>query len=307
MIQSHTGEFAALLTAFLWTITAVAFESASKKIGSLTVNLIRLFLALLFLSLYNWIFRGHLFPSDATSHNVVWLTISGIVGFTLGDLFLFEAYVVVGSRISMLIMSLTPPITALIGWITIGEQMTPMNFLGMALTITGIILVLLKKQPQSDLEKEMKTRKKVRLNYPLIGILLAFGGSVGQGTGLVLSKIGMQDYDPFAASQIRVAAGIVGFSILFVFLKRWNRVFKAIRNKKAMVGVSIGAFFGPFLGVSFSLLSVKYTTTGIASTIMAIVPILIIPPSIIFFKEKITLKEVIGALIAVSGVAIFFI
>lgn len=147
----------------------------------------------------------------------------------------------------------------------------------------------------------------MKLNYPIVGILLAFGGAVGQGSGLVLSKYGMQDFDPFAATQIRVITGFVGFAILFFILKRWKKVFSAIKDKQAMTRLSIGAFFGPFLGVSFSLLSVKYTTTGIASTIMAIVPVLIIPPAIIFFKEKITLKEVIGSIIAVGGVALFFL
>jgi drug/metabolite transporter (DMT)-like permease len=117
----------------------------------------------------------------------------------------------------------------------------------------------------------------------------------------------MQDMDPFAATQIRVITGFIGFSLLFIFLKRWKKVFEAIKNKKAMRRVGIGAFFGPFLGVSFSLLAVKHTTTGVASTIMGIVPILIIPPSVIFFKEKITPKEVIGSVIAVSGVALFFL
>jgi drug/metabolite transporter (DMT)-like permease len=117
----------------------------------------------------------------------------------------------------------------------------------------------------------------------------------------------MQDFDPFAATQIRVITAFISFSILFVILKRWRKVFLALKNKEAMTRLGIGAIFGPFLGVSFSLLSVQHTTTGVASTIMAIVPVLIIPPAVIFFKEKITLKEVIGSLIAVGGVALFFI
>lgn len=117
----------------------------------------------------------------------------------------------------------------------------------------------------------------------------------------------MQDFNAFAATQIRVLAGIIGFSILFLFMRRWKLVFKAMRNTQAMGRLSIGAFFGPFLGVSFSLLAVRYTTTGVASTIMAIVPVLIIPPAVLFFKEKLTSKEIIGSFIAVGGVALFFL
>ncbi len=305
MFQSHLGEYAALLTAVFWTITAIAFESAGKKVGSLSTNLIRLFLAFVFIGIYSQITRGSFIPLGATAHNWIWLSLSGFIGFVIGDLLLFEAYVVIGSRISMLIMSLTPPITAFMGWLIMGETLTRQNMLGMVLTITGIMLVVIDRK--SNIKTEGKTRKKMKLNYPIVGILLAFGGAVGQGSGLVLSKYGMQDFDPFAATQIRVITGFVGFAILFFILKRWKKVFSAIKDKQAMTRLSIGAFFGPFLGVSFSLLSVKYTTTGIASTIMAIVPVLIIPPAIIFFKEKITLKEVIGSIIAVGGVALFFL
>lgn len=305
MFQSHLGEYAALLTAVFWTITAIAFESAGKKVGSLSTNLIRLFLAFIFIGIYGQITRGSFIPFDASAHNWLWLSISGLVGFVIGDLLLFEAYVVIGSRISMLIMSLTPPITAFFGWIIMGEVLTLQNLLGMTLTLFGIMLVVLNGKSKSP-DTEKKNNKKLHLSYPIVGILLAFGGAVGQGAGLVLSKFGMQDLDPFAATQIRVITGFVGFSILFVVLKRWKKLIEAVKNKKAMTRLGIGAFFGPFLGVSFSLLSIKHTTTGVASTIMAIVPVLIIPPAVIFFKEKITIKEVMGSLVAVGGVILFF-
>ncbi len=310
MFQTHLGEYAALLTAVFWTITAIAFESAGKKVGSLSTNLIRLFMAFIFIGIYGQVTRGSFIPFDASAHQWMWLSLSGFVGFVIGDLLLFEAYVVIGSRISMLIMSLTPPITAFFGWLLMDEILTPRNMLGMFLTLLGIMLVVLDRKPK-DKSKDNNSingasKNKIKLSYPIIGILLAFGGAVGQGAGLVLSKYGMQDFDPFAATQIRVITGLIGFAILFVFMKRWKKVIAAVKNKNAMTRLSIGAFFGPFLGVSFSLLSVKHTTTGVASTIMAIVPVLIIPPAIIFFKEKITIKEIIGSLIAVGGVAMFF-
>ncbi|OFX85791.1 MAG: hypothetical protein A2W99_05530 [Bacteroidetes bacterium GWF2_33_16] len=307
MFQSHPGEFAALLTAVFWTITALAFESASRKVGSLSTNLIRLFLAFIFIGVYGLFIRGSFLPLGASTHNWVWLSLSGLVGFVLGDLFLFQAYVVVGARVSMLIMSLTPPITAFIGWIVMGEKLTGQNFLGMFLTLSGIILVLFNRESKSDAENNENGRRKVKLIYPILGILLAFGGALGQAGGLVLSKYGMQDYDPFAATQIRVITGVFGFMLIFLFTKNWTKLGIAVKNKKAMTRLSIGAFFGPFLGVSFSLLSVKYTSTGIASTIMSIVPVLIIVPAVIFLKEKLTIKEVIGSIIAVGGVVLFFL
>ncbi len=302
MFQSHFGEFAALLTAFFWTVTSLSFEAAGKRIGSLSVNLIRLYLAFIIYSVYLYFARGMFFPTDATSFAWLWLSISGLVGFAIGDLLLFQAFVVVGARISMLMMSLVPPITALLGWMILGETLSTQSMAGMMITITGIVLVVFKREiPQAN------SKKKIKFSYPVIGILLAFGGAVGQAVGLVLSKYGMKDYDAFAASQIRVMAGLVGFTIIFIFMRRWDKLKSGIRNRKGMQLVILGSIFGPFLGVSFSLLAVQNTSTGVAATIMAIVPVLIIPPAIIIFKEKINIREVIGSILAVAGVALLFL
>jgi drug/metabolite transporter (DMT)-like permease len=297
-INSHYGEFAALLTAFFWTVTALAFESAAKKIGSLAVNIIRLVIGFTFLSIYNIISRGHLFPVDATTYNWIWLTISGLVGFVLGDLFLFKSYTVIGSRFSMLIMTLVPPITALFSWIMIGEKLRLLHFAGMSLTFSGIAIAIFSRSGKGE---------KLSLKLAPKGILFALGGAVGQALGLVLSKVGLADYDPFAATQIRVIAGIIGFSVLITFMSRWGSIFQGLKNRQGIASTTLGAFFGPFLGVSFSLISVKFTEAGVASTIMALVPVIIIAPAVILYKQKVTVAEIIGAIISVAGVAVMFL
>jgi len=297
-IASHKGELAALLTAVCWTFTSLAFESAGKKVGSLSVNLIRLVIAFIFLGIYTFFVNGHFFPSGITSHAWFWLSLSGVVGFLIGDLLLFQAFVVTGARISMLIMALSPPLTAFFGWLILGETLSWSNILGMTITIWGISLVVLSRSPNN---------KRVHLHYPLKGVLLAFGGAAGQGMGLVLSKLGMQNLDPFVSTQIRVIAGIFGFALLFSVTGRWKHIFTALKDGAAMIGITTGAFFGPFLGVSLSLLAIQYTTTGIASTLNSLTPVLIIPFARVFFKEPITTKEILGSIIAVMGVTIFFI
>lgn len=299
-----TGEFAAVLTAIFWTVTSLSFESAGKKVGSLAVNLIRLVIAFFIYSVYTWITRGSFIPMDAGSERWAWLALSGLVGFVMGDLLLFQAYVVIGARVSMLIMALAPPITALAGWLVLGEVLSPMNWLGMTITLAGIAIVVLKREKKDD---QPEKRGKIKAAYSLQGILLAFGGAIGQGVGLVLSKKGMGGYDAFASAQIRVLTGMIGFAILFIFMKRYPRVWAALKNGPAMKRITLGSIFGPFLGVSFSLIAIQHTQAGIAATIMAIVPVLIIPPAILFFKEKVNWKEIIGAVIAVAGVAIFFV
>ncbi len=296
--MSHAGEFAALATAVFWTATALFFETASKRVGSLAVNMIRLVFGLIFLLAFTWIIRGNPFPTDATGFNWIWLSVSGLVGFVIGDYFLFRAYAIINSRIGMLVMTLVPPITALIGWLFLGELLSFKSLLGMFLTVSGISLSIFTRPVNG---------KRIRLSYPVVGLLFALVGAIGQAVGLVLSKYGMQSYDAFAATQIRIIAAIVGFAMIIIVLKKGNLVKKALHNKKGMIGITGGSFFGPFLGVSFSLLAVQLTKTGIASTIMAIVPILIIPPSVLIFKQKVTFLEVVGAFISVGGVVLFFV
>ncbi len=304
--MAYFGEFAALLTAVFWTVTSMAFESAGKKVGSLSVNLIRLIIAFFIYCIYTQITRGMYFPFDATLEAWLWLALSGFVGFVIGDLLLFQAFVVIGARISMLMMAMTPPFTAIISFFILKEVLSPMNWLGMVITLTGISIVILKRE-KKDLTGTTKSRRRLTSAYSVQGILLALGGALGQAVGLVLSKKGMGDYDAFAASQIRVLTGMIGFAILLFFMKRYGRVWQAVKNRSAMKRITLGSIFGPFLGVSFSLLAIQHTKAGIAATIMAVVPVLIIPPAIILFKEKVNWKEILGAIVTVSGVAVFFI
>ncbi len=298
MFANHSGEFAALLTAVFWTITAMAFEVATKRVGAYSVNIIRLFFAIILLALLTFFRRGMVLPMDASVHAWVWLSISGLVGFILGDLFLFASYPIITSRVSMLIMTLAPPLAALIGWLVLGETMTLISLLGMALVVVGIGLTIWSR-PDGE--------KKLSLNFPIKGLVFALLGAVGQAVGLVLSKYGMRDYDPFAATQIRIIAGLIGFGLIISILKRWKNVFRVFTDKKSISRIGLGSFFGPFLGVSFSLIAIQHTSAGIAATLMAIVPVLIIVPSVIIFKQKVTVREVVGAIISVAGVALFFV
>lgn len=297
MLYSHIGEIAALITAICWTITAAFFEIAGKRIGSLSLNIIRLVMAFLLLGFYTLFTRGLFLPLDASSNAWIYLLISGIIGLVIGDMFLFEAYVEIGSRISLLIMSCVPPITAISGYIIMGEKIAPLHILGMLITVSGIGIVILVKDSKED---------RVKFAHPLKGVTFAFIGALGQAFGMIFSKLGMGNYNPFAATQIRVIAGIVGFSVILTFTKHWTKLFHDLRDVKSMTFTTIGAFFGPFIGVSLTLLAMQYTTAGIVSTITSISPILIIPFSITVFKEKVSLKEICGAVISIIGVSLLF-
>ncbi len=301
-MTANTGSIAALATAVSWTVTALAFEYAAKRIGSLALNFLRLVAGFLLLGLYCLAVRGSFLPLDVSQSAWLWLSASGIVGFVIGDLLLFQAFIEIGSRISMLIYASAPALTAVLGYLVLGERLSPAAAFGMALTLCGIAIVVLGRE-EAPPSQEAKKAHGQRLH----GILLAFGGALGQAGGLILSKIGAGRMDPFAGTEIRVISGIVGFAIVLTVMRSWRGLGPAFRDARALAGMGIGSFFGPFLGVSLSLLAVQSTSTGVASSIMSIVPVLIIAPSTFLFHERITLREIGGSVIAVAGVFVLFL
>jgi drug/metabolite transporter (DMT)-like permease len=294
----YQGELAALLTAVFWTTTALAYESASNKVGPLVVNMIRLVMAFILLFTFTIIYRGIPLSWDATPHAWLWLSVSGLIGFVFGDYCLFKSYTILNSRIAMLIMTMVPPITAIIGYLFLNESMSLQHIAGMVLTLSGIAIAILNR-PSGE--------RKVNLKYPVKGVLYAMGGAIGQAVGLIFSKYGMGTYDAFAASHIRIIAGMVGFALIVVALRKTSQVVETLKNKKVISSIALGSVFGPFLGVSLSLIAIKHTSTGIASTLMSIVPVLIIAPYMILYKQKISTREILGAVVSVLGVVLFFV
>lgn len=250
-LHAHLGEIAALATAVCWTLNAMAFEDAGKRVGSLAVNYLRFFVAFPLLTAAAFFTRGAAFPADASASAWFYLSISGLIGFVLGDIFLFQALVEIGSRISLLIKSMGPPLAALAGFLILGESISPL--------------------------------------------------------GLVFSKLGMGDYNPLAATQIRIIAAFISFTVLITLRKKWPEIRAAFKDRKALGSIAVGAVLGPFIGVTLSLAALQHAPSGIVSSLTSLSPILIIPFSVGVFKEKVLPKEILGALISIIGVIILFL
>jgi drug/metabolite transporter (DMT)-like permease len=295
------GQWAALGAAGCWAFSALAFDVAARRLGALVLNPIRLVLAFGFLSLLAWGLRGVALPVDAPPRAWAWLAVSGLVGFVFGDFCLFRAFLAIGPRLSMLMMSLAPPLTAIIGWLLLGEILTRRDLVGMALTVAGIAWAVLDRQPGQG-DGVAPDRRATAA-----GVFLGFCGALGQAGGLVLSKLGMGGYDAVAATQVRVLAGIGGYAVLFLLFHWWRRMKPALRDGRALSFAAVGAFFGPCVGVSLSLYSVHRTVSGVAASIMALTPILLIPLVVLLRRERVGLGGVAGALVAVSGVALLFL
>lgn len=306
--MAYLGELISIGVAFSWTATALLSEFGSKRLGNLTLNVLRMTLALVFSLVLFGVITGEPLPSVGASPEAIgWMLLSGLVGYVIGDYCLFQCYIIIGSRYGQLFMTLAPLSAALMAWVMLGQQMNAMSIIAMLVTLLGIGISVLGRGEHH----------KVSLKLPLNGILFAVGAAMCQGVGLVLSKIGMDHYEavndspewliPFSANFYRCIAGIVGFSLLLYFRDGMAPLREALHDKKGLSIATATTIFGPFIGVGFSLMAVQYTAAGIASTLMAMTPIIILLPSYWLFHEKITWRAVIGAVISVLGVSLFFL
>ena len=297
MNLTHVGEFSALLTAFFWVISGTFFERASKRTSSLAVSFLRMIFGLALISIFLWIYRGNPFATDASPSAWLWLSFSGVVGFVIGDVFLFEAYVRIGTRITLLLMSLSPVLTGVLSYFIFGEVLQPLAIVGIALTLAGIAVVILTRGD----------KKKLKLRVNSYGVFCGLMGAVGQSIGLILSKQGMGDYDPFAATQIRIIASVAGFILFFLVGNHWQKLRVLLNDGRSTRLTATGALFGPVLGVGFSLLAIQNAPAAVAAAIMSIMPVLIIPVNWLAFREKLKWFEVLGALVTVVGVVLLYL
>lgn len=292
------GQFAALATALLWTGTSVFFTLSARKVGSVIVNRVRLFIGLIFLVTLHFITKGEFLPVSAGYYHWLWLGLSGIIGLLLGDSALFQAFVMIGPHLSMLMMTLVPILSVLLAWIFLRETLTLINLIGIILTICGIILVVIKKSETTQVSR----------NKFFLGILCGIGGAVGQAVGLIIAKKGLSDnFTGLSATVIRVFTATTILWLITLLSGKAKFTVQKIIPRKIFLTIAAGAFCGPFLGIWMSMNAIKWTQIGIASTLMALPPIFLLPITHFVFKEKITLQSIIGTFIAIVGSVIIFL
>lgn len=291
------GELCALLTACCWSGSSILFAAASVRVGSILVNVARLLLAAVMLLLTILVVGISL---HATSSQVALLSVSGIVGLVFGDSFLFKSYEYLGPRLSMLVMSLAPAVSALLAYVLLGEVLSLWGIFGMFVTLAGIIVVVMDR-PESV--------RSVRSLTPL-GLLYAFLGAVGQGAGLIPAKMALLEgnLNGMSATLIRIVAALILLGPLAALSGRLREPLLNLKNDpKALWLTSLGAVLGPYLGITLSIVAIEYATVAVAATIMATVPIMMLPLVRIVYKESPSWRAVSGAVIAVGGVAILFL
>jgi drug/metabolite transporter (DMT)-like permease len=297
-VNNYLGEIAALGTAVSWSFGSIFFTISSRRIGSNVVNRLRLTLALLLLLSVHVIVYGPVIPSNVTYYHLFWFGLSGIIGFAIGDTLLFKAFVLIGPRISMLLMSLVPIFGTIIAWLFLHEILFLSDIIAITVVLAGIIVVILSGRSYEQ---------HAQGSY-MTGIICGIGGALGQAIGLILSKKGLENnFSALSGNIIRI---FFATFVLWIFTLCQGKVvftFRKLQDTKAALTMSGGAFFGPFIGVWLSLVAVQYAYVGIASTLMALPPIFLIPLSWWIFREKISLVAILGTIIAVIGVALIFL
>ncbi len=297
------GELAAIGTSLAFSIGATLFTIAGEAVGVGVVNRVRLALALIFTMILHLLLIGTLYPVNASPEAFFWMGLSGLVGFVIGDAFLFQGFVMVGPRLSMLMMALAPVLSTIMAWVFLREGLGLIEIIGILITMAGIGIVVSEPQAKSKDEAKQADRRKY-----LLGLLFAFGGALGQAGGSLLSKIGLSGGLPaISGNAIRLTASVIVIWLVAVFRKELVTTYQSVtKNRRAMGFIVAATCAGPVIGVWLALTSVQLAPLGVVTTLQSLPPIFLIPISYFVFKERITRQAVIGTIVALIGSVLLF-
>lgn len=293
--MEQIGALAALGAALMWTINSAVIEKKGVGLDSGSLNFGRMILGLMLITLVSIFSSGQFLLLNASTLAWLSLLMSGFLGFALGDTFLIKSFQTLGARLTLLIFSSAPVLTAILSYLLFGERLSALNITGMALVLFGIVLVI--------------SGKKVNRGaaVSLQGLMFALAASLGQALGSILSKFGLRDTSPIPATQIRLLGGLAGMGLMVVISRKGLNMKKVFSSANGRLVIMTGAVLGTLIGVSLSMTALKLTKGAIASTLMSTMPVLILPISVFILKEKLSLRDIAGALISVAGMAVLFL
>lgn len=297
------GQLAALATSFVWSFTSILFTLSGREVGSRIVNRTRLLFAVVFVALAHLALYGKLLPLGAEPFRWNWLALSGLIGFVVGDGFLFQAFVVLGPRLSMLLMALAPVLSAVLGWLVLGETLAVQELFGIGLAVGGVALVV------TDRANEGAQRPTGADRQYGLGLLFGLGAALGQALGLFASRQGLVgDFPALSGVLIRLLAATVVIWAFALARRQGQPTIETLReHPRALWAIIGGAFGGPFVGVWLSLIAVQRAPLGIASTLMSLSPVVLLPIGRFLYHESIGVRGVLGTLIAVAGTVLLFL
>ena len=299
------GILAAVGTLLSWSVGTLAFTRASRRIDPGLLNKARLLIAVvgtgLIATVSTWMLPWQLILSPSATA-WMWLALSGIVGLTIGDFFGFTSLMILGARRQSVVGTVAPIFALIGGWALLDEGLTWLSLLATLLTIGGVMWSM------SSVEERNAVHKEGYGSFTK-GMLMAIGGAACQGFGLVLAKMGMQSgidggqITAFHAAFMRMVAGFASI-YLFDILRRAPavRLRDAFANAPALRPMLLGAVSGPIFGVSMSLYAANRLGAGLAQTIFSLVPFVVMGIAAVVDRERLRLRVVLGAIIAIAGV-----
>ena len=297
MLADFRGEVAALGAAFIWAAASIVYTGVGRQLSPLVLNLVKGLIAIALL-LITLLFLGKLLPSVSLMP-VLLLLISGVIGIGIGDTAYFAALNSLGARRALVLESLSPPLGAFLALVFLQEQLAPLAWLGIGLTIAGVTWVVMERSPQPN---------GTLTHPPLRGIVASLVAAAGQAIGAVLSRAALAgtDVDPLWSTLIRLLAGILMLLIWFSAQKHPIQKLAPLRSRRLWGIVIMAAFASTYLGIWLQQIALKYAPTGIAQSLSATSPLFVIPFAIAT-GEKVSLRAVFGAAIALAGVWLLFV
>ncbi len=298
MNTSYLGELAALATATLWSCSSILFTIASRRVGAVIVNRVRLAFAMLLVGAMHWLLYGRPFPVEAELYRYGWLGLSALIGLVIGDGLLFQSYLLVGPRIGVLLLSLAPVFGTALAWAFLGEQLMPLELAAMTIALAGVAWVVIERGRR-------QTPHAGSGRAYAQGIACGLGAALCQAANLVVAKPGLAGgFAALSGTMIRMSVAALMMWGWAAWIGEAGRTIRKVRADgqaaRALLG---GAFAGPFLGVWLSMVAIQSARIGIASTLMAMTPVLSLPLVRLVFKEEVTWRAVVGTLVAMLGVA----
>ena len=296
------GQIFALLVAACWSQNSIVYAFAGKRVGSSTVTHLRLWIALPVIVLVHLAFTGDLIPLGLSWGAYFNLSISGLAGFFIADLLIFKAFVDIGHRETLVIMTTSPIFSAAGSWFILGEVLSVIQVAGIVLTVAGVCWVLFS---ESRVQSTPRSAGRRRI---ITGAVFALLGTIVQAAGLLIAKYGMgSDINPISANLLRVAAGLAGLVIFAAFRGELITDFKKMRDTRALLLISSGSVLGPVLGMILTLYAFTMAEVGVVTTLMQTSPIMLLPIDKFFFKRHVPIGAVLGTFLAVGGAALLFI
>lgn len=295
LLTHYPGELAALSAALAWAIASVLYTRLGKQLAPLGLNLAKNGIAIAFVAIILLMQGEKALGLNGTTLSL--LLLSGVIGIGFGDTVFFETLNCIGVRRALLMESLAPPLTAILAVLFLDEQLSVQSWLGILLTIGGVVWVVVERVPDS-LEGHMR---------PLRGVGFGLLAAIAQASGSVLSRAALADtsVSPLWSSLIRLTAGTVILVVWTATKPPAWREFKPLQSAQFVLVLMGASFIGTFLATWLQQTALKYTAAGIAQSLTATSPLFVIPIAL-WLGERVSVRATLGVIVALSGIWLLF-